>query len=305
MYNTLTKKVFFHSAYLYGLAIAIAAGIFFSYLMGEVKEWHQLNLLDVFSEGAMTVLASFWLLLVLRSRPGGRVTQLLAIGLSCIIFSWSMDLTDEFIRLPDSVVWHTWLESLPIPFALTALSIGIYHWHKEELAISAQMVKRERDFREYRLFDKLIPIGGAVYLRKQLGILIKESQKNQKPLALIAVDLDNFNYINRKYGIAEGDNILRALCQLLLLNLREQDVLCRLAGDRFVVLLPDTHQGVAESLAEELKAAVNSFAYKDRHSTERVFLSASTAVTLAGTEDSDSVFKRLNIGVLVAKQELV
>ncbi len=304
MYKGLTKKLFFHSGYLYGLTISIMAGVLFSYLTGDVKWWHQINWLDVFSEGSMTILASFWLILVLRSRPGGRVTQLIAIGLSCIIFSWSMDLTDEFIKIPDHVVWHTWLESLPIPIALTVLSIGIYHWHKEELAISAQMVKRERDFREYRLFDKLIPVGGAAYLRKQLAILIKESQKQHSPLSLLAVDIDNFNYINRKYGIAEGDNILRALCQLLLLNLREQDVLCRLAGDRFVVLLPDTKQANAESLAEELQAAVESFAYKDRHSAERIYLSASTAVTMAGPEDSDSVIKRLNTRVLIAKQEL-
>lgn len=270
---------------------------------GDLKPTVEISWLDVFSEGGMVILALFWLGLLLRSRPAGRVTQLLALGLCAIVFSWSMDVVDEFIRMPSTLIWHNWLESLPIPIALVLLSIGIYHWHQEEIAISAQMVKRERYFREHRLFDKLIPVGGAAYLRKLLKLSLAESKKLQQPLALIAIDLDNFNMINRLYGPEESDHILQLICQLLVLNLRDEDLICRLAGDRFVVLLHNTSEYEAQQMSMDLQNAVASFAYRTRQHHQRVYLSATAVTTMARTDDSDSLIKRLNLEISKTKQQ--
>jgi diguanylate cyclase (GGDEF)-like protein len=270
---------------------------------GDLKPTVEISWLDVFSEGGMVILALFWLGLLLRSRPAGRVTQLLALGLCAIVFSWSMDVVDEFIRMPSTLIWHNWLESLPIPIALVLLSIGIYHWHQEEIAISAQMVKRERYFREHRLFDKLIPVGGAAYLKKLLKLSLAESKKLQQPLALIAIDLDNFNMINRLYGPEESDHILQLICQLLVLNLRDEDLICRLAGDRFVVLLHNTSEHEAQQMSMDLQNAVASFAYRTRQHHQRVYLSATAVTTMARTDDSDSLIKRLNLEISKTRQQ--
>lgn len=290
----MNKRVFLHWTYLYGLLIATLGGYGVFHLWGEVKPIANISWLDVLSEGGMTILALFWLFMVLRSRPAGRVTQLIALGLCCIIFSWSMDVVDEFIRLPSTLIWHSWLESLPIPMALVFLSTGIYHWHEEEIAISAQMAKRERHFREHRLFDKLIPVGGAGYLRKQLSLAMKEAGKSQQPVSVVAVDLNDFNLVNRRYGVKEGDDILQAVCQLLLINIRHEDLICRLAGDRFVILMNNTTETAAKQIAEELKQAVSHLAYRTREQNERVYLSATVAVTSAEKEDSEHLIQRLN-----------
>lgn len=297
------KRAFLNTSYFYGLVVSLILGISIYRRWGDVKAVSEINWLDVMSEGGMVVLAFFWLVLLLRSRPAGRVTQLLALGLCGIAFSWSMDLLDEFIRIPSTIVWHSWLESLPIPASLVFLSIGIYHWHQEEIAISAQMVKRERYFREHRLFDKLIPVGGAAYLRKQLKISLNDCRKQQQPLALIAVDLDDFNYINRQYGTEEGDHILQSVCQLLLLNLRDDDLICRLAGDRFVVLLSNTTEYEAIEIGDDLRRAVASFSYRAKQTQKRVNLTASVAITMAKTDDSDSLIKRLNLDLTKVKQQ--
>ena len=205
--------------------------------------------------------------------------------------------------MPSTLIWHNWLESLPIPIALVLLSIGIYHWHQEEIAISAQMVKRERYFREHRLFDKLIPVGGAAYLKKLLKLSLAESKKLQQPLALIAIDLDNFNMINRLYGPEESDHILQLICQLLVLNLRDEDLICRLAGDRFVVLLHNTSEHEAQQMSMDLQNAVASFAYRTRQHHQRVYLSATAVTTMARTDDSDSLIKRLNLEISKTKQQ--
>lgn len=191
-----------------------------------------------------------------------------------------------------------------MPVGLILLTIGIYHWHREQLAISAQMEKREKLFREHRLFDKLTPLGGADYLKRQLTVSLEESRRQQQPLSLLALDVDNFTAINQTFGHAEGDAVLQALSHLLLLNLRRQDLLCRLAGDRFVVLLPNTGESQARLLALELQQAVQGLAHKTRQHGERVHLSASTAVVMAVNEAPDALLKRLNLALARAKQPL-
>lgn len=288
------QHVFSHWLYLYGLLLSSIGGFSAFQIWGEVKPTADISWLDVLSEGGMTILAIVWLYMVLRSRPAGRVTQFIALGLCCIIFSWSMDVVDEFIRLPSTLIWHSWLESLPIPVALIFLSVGIYHWHEEEIAITAQMAKRERHFREHRLFDKLIPVGGAGYLRKQLSLALKEASASMTPVSVVAVDLNDFNLVNRRYGVKEGDDILQVVSQLLLINIRHDDLICRLAGDCFVILLNNTSEHAAKQIADDLKQAVSHLAYRTREENERVHLTATVAVTSAQKEDTDSLIQRLN-----------
>ena len=191
-----------------------------------------------------------------------------------------------------------------MPVGMILLTIGIYHWHREQLAISAQMEKRERLFREHRLFDKLTPLGSADYLKRQLVDSLDESIRQQQPLSLLVLDLDNFASINQNFGHAEGDAVLQALSHLLLLNLRRQDLLCRLAGDRFVVLLPNTGERQAQLLAQELQHAVHRLAHKTRQHGERLQLAASTAVVMALDETPEALLKRLNLALSRARQPL-
>ena len=120
----------------------------------------------------------------------------------------------------------------------------------------------------------------------------------------MALDLDNFATINQAYGHAEGDAVLQAVSHVLLLNLRRQDLLCRLAGDRFVVLLPNTGERQAQGLALELQHAVQSLAHKTRQQGERLQLTATTAVVMALQESPHELLKRLNMGLARAKQPL-
>ena len=229
-----------HRLKLAALLLAANAALLLHLGAGDLKPMSDWVWLDILGEGGSALLCLVWLGLVLKSRPAGRVTNFLALGLGLVFLSWWVDALDEFILLPDSISWDHWLESAPMPLGLVLLTLGIYHWHREQLAISAQMEKRERLFREHLLFDKLTPLNTADYLRRQLQQSLAEARAEQQPLSLVILDLDDFSQINRLHGHAEGDRVLQALTQLLLLNLRHRDLLCRLAGDRFVVLLPNT-----------------------------------------------------------------
>lgn len=292
------KRTHPSNALLTSLAILALTGTSLYLFAGEIKSWQSIKWLDVIAESGTTILALFWLVLLLRSRPAGRVTLLLSIGLSCFVFSWWMDLLDEFIKMPKDLFWDNWLESLPIPIGLVFLTVGIFNWHKEELAIRAQMNKRERVFREHRLFDALIPLGGAEYFREQVKLALSEARMQQQALAFIAIDIDRFTQINQEHGYAEGDQVLQSVTQLLLLNLRSQDLLCRLAGDRFVAILPNTQASEANVMANELQLSIQHLAYRTTGG-QRIQIKASTCVATAeqtlGAEDNPNVLiKMLN-----------
>ncbi len=291
-----------HRLKLAALLLAANAALLLHLGAGDLKPMGDWVWLDILGEGGSALLCLVWLGLVLKSRPAGRVTNFLAIGLGLVFLSWWVDALDEFILLPDSISWDHWLESAPMPLGLILLTLGIYHWHREQLAISAQMEKRERLFREHLLFDKLTPLNTADYLRRQLQQSLVEARTEQQPLSLVILDLDDFSQINRLHGHAEGDRVLQALTQLLLLNLRHRDLLCRLAGDRFVVLLPNTGAREAQLLAEELRLAVAHLAYKARAHGERLQLQASTAAVMALQDDADGLLQRLNLALAKAKQ---
>ncbi len=291
-----------HTAKLLAL-LALANALLLLYLgAGDLKSVQQWSWADISGEGGSALLTLLWLCLILNSRPAGRITTLLTLGLGLMFLAWWVDTMDEFIQLPPTIQWDHWLESVPMSCGLLLLTYGLYHWHHEQLAISVQLQKRERLFRDHRYFDRVTPLSGAQYLRRQIDLTLQANE--QQPASLIALDLDDFDTVNQRYGHSEGDRVLQALSQLLLLNLRPQDLLCRLAGDRFVILLPHTGEAAANGIAAELQQAIASFAYRNSQQGERIRLQASVAVVMAGSETPEQLLERLQLALCRARQPL-
>ncbi|HWV04703.1 MULTISPECIES: GGDEF domain-containing protein [unclassified Ralstonia] len=80
-------------------------------------------------------------------------------------------------------------------------------------------------------------------------------QQHARPLALLILDLDHFKRINDSLGHAAGDAVLRAFVQMAQAQLRPTDVLGRIGGEEFALLLPDTDSGNAMHLADRLRKA--------------------------------------------------
>ncbi len=290
-----------HSLTLVGLFMAANAGLLIYLAAGDVKYWTETNWMDVVGEGGTCAILVGWLIMLLRGRPAGRVTRLLALGLCCMAFSMWMDVLDEFIRLPPEAIWDNWLETAPMPIGMLLLTLGMYHLNLEQQAINSQMSKRERLFREHRLFDNLTPLAGAQYLRQHLRRELADATEQRQPLSLVAIDLDDFSQINNRYGQDEGDQVLQVMAQLLLFNLREQDILCRLAGDRFVAVLLNTGESQARCMADDMCQSIASVAHRTQRHGERLHLRATAVAAMAIDEDEEQLLKRLNILLANAK----
>jgi diguanylate cyclase (GGDEF)-like protein len=294
-----------HKWKLFFVAMSANLALIASLAVADLKLLAEINWLDVLSEGGAAALALVWLGLILHSRPAGRVTQYLSLGLSGIFLAGFQDLLDEFIRFPDTILWDHWIESGCMPLGLILLTLGIYHWHKEQLGINEQLRKRERLFREHRSLDFTTSLSGADYLRKQLLQALPEHRSAAQSLALLFIDVDNFSEVNRRYGHQQGDHLLQSLSELILLNIRRSDLLCRYAGDRFALILPNAGRVIADNMAREISVLVQHFSCKTLNQDESLSISVSVgiAVTDINAESAETLIDRANLALLHAKEK--
>lgn len=87
-------------------------------------------------------------------------------------------------------------------------------------------------------------------------VLQHNSGRYQRPLSAIMLDIDHFKAINDKHGHAAGDEAIRAVGETLSNVVREADVIGRLGGEEFAVLLPETLGNDAYDLAERIRSSI-------------------------------------------------
>jgi diguanylate cyclase (GGDEF)-like protein len=83
------------------------------------------------------------------------------------------------------------------------------------------------------------------------------AQRYGSPASLVFFDLDGFKVVNDRFGHAAGDEALKAVAQRLQANVRETDIVGRIGGDEFAVLLVQADQATALSKADSLAAAIS------------------------------------------------
>ena len=106
--------------------------------------------------------------------------------------------------------------------------------------------------------DPITELPNYRQFQKRLYAELARSDRYQRPLSLLVIDLDGFNGINDAFGHLAGDEMLRQISTRLLTVLRESDVLARYAGDEFVVILPETDKSVARLIAGRLNAVITN-----------------------------------------------
>jgi diguanylate cyclase (GGDEF)-like protein len=99
------------------------------------------------------------------------------------------------------------------------------------------------------------------------------SIRNQFPLSLVYLDLDEFKSINDNYGHGIGDSVLETFASLLLSQFRESDLVARLGADEFILLLNNTSKDEAEKVVEDFKLSVGNHLFDKGITTDITFSS--------------------------------
>lgn len=107
------------------------------------------------------------------------------------------------------------------------------------------------------LVDPLTGLHNRRYAVPQLAAIAARATETACDFAVMVVDLDRFKTVNDQHGHAAGDAVLVEVARRLRANLREEDLLARIGGEEFLVVLPDTNTTAARLVAERLCEAVD------------------------------------------------
>lgn len=131
---------------------------------------------------------------------------------------------------------------------------------RELSRVNQQLQMQLAENRKLAESDSLTGIANRYRLETALPLECERAQRFRQPLALIAMDIDDFKCINDHYGHALGDAALVQVVETLKRCVRERDLLARCGGDEFIMLLPDTPLTTARVIAETIRFELENLA---------------------------------------------
>ncbi|MBD2665654.1 diguanylate cyclase [Richelia sinica FACHB-800] len=189
----------------------------------------------------------------------------------------------------DAYIWHlpTQLNTDDLP------SLTAYHQLiLAQLAVGTRKTQKYRDLLQKNdllsaiaLADSLTELNNRRALQWDLPRQISKSRTLGMPLSLIILDVDYFKKVNDTYGHLVGDRLLQLLCKRLRYNLRAQDTPFRYGGEEFVIILANTSNEEAQSVAGRLNQVVSDHPFTISH---KVSVSITISLGVASLEPEDS-----------------
>lgn len=108
--------------------------------------------------------------------------------------------------------------------------------------------------------DSLTGLANRRVFEERLEPLLESARRHDRPITLASMDLDHFKQVNDTYGHAKGDQVLRMVAQAMSGMVRTSDLLVRIGGDEFQLLMPETGLESATILVDRLCKAVKGLA---------------------------------------------
>ncbi len=170
-------------------------------------------------------------------------------------------------------------------FVLMAGLLGVTAWRWLSMRRASRRVAEKLS---NELFvDYLTRVYNSRYLDERLDHEMEAARGAGAPLSLLYIDLDNFKQINDTLGHRAGDVVLEQFGRLLRQSVRDGDIVGRMGGDEFLVILPRTAAPNARRLAVRIQsiAASHAFLYEGRVLRIRLSVGVSTYPDDAATKD--------------------
>ena len=152
--------------------------------------------------------------------------------------------------------------------------------------------------------DTLTGLYNRLYLTSHLGSLLERVVEEDKPLAIAMIDVDHFKDVNDRHGHAVGDEVLREIAHRLDQFSRATDLVARLGGEEFVIVMPETTVEAAQLVTARLRREVASapFGTTPVEGGLAVTVSIGVAGMLGDDDTPESLLKRADDALYAAKR---
>ena len=178
----------------------------------------------------------------------------------------------------------------------------VEHDHEEIRRFAAELAVTNRRLQEVVLTDALTGFPNRRYAMERIAQEWSAGNRNKRPLSCMVVDVDFFKAVNDTYGHDVGDSVLKQTAVAIKSGLRTQDVVCRIGGDEFLVICPDTSLDAAMMCAERMREAVHGVAINCGQIEIKASISVGVACRDPATADFEAFMKVADQGLYVAKQ---
>lgn len=174
------------------------------------------------------------------------------------------------------------------------------------LMFSRQLSKRltmERRLQRLAWFDSLTGVPNRAKLHKEALRILTDANRNGSTLAVLFIDLDRFKRVNDTQGHAAGDEVLSEIARRLQRLLQIGDVIGRLGGDEFLVILTECDVLKAKQVAGRILHAVYQPIVIDSQQDTRITISASIGIALSphDGEQTDILLRNADLAMYQAK----
>lgn len=149
--------------------------------------------------------------------------------------------------------------------------------------------------------DALTNISNRRYFLTQADADLRRARRYSRTMTLLMCDIDHFKHVNDQYGHAAGDTVLQQVVKASLESLRDSDMMGRLGGEEFAILLPETDLAAALEVAERLRAHVAEQPIDIGKDIIHCTLSIGVAQLHASDSDIDSLLQRADDAMYIAK----
>ncbi|WP_232771179.1 sensor domain-containing diguanylate cyclase [Colwellia sp. 75C3] len=165
-----------------------------------------------------------------------------------------------------------------------------------------ELFKLKEEFKKLANTDPLTNLYNRRFFTEQSGKEYQRAKRYSLSMTLISIDIDHFKSINDQYGHPAGDQVLIEVAKQLQENLRQTDILARIGGEEFSILLPETSPQSAMAFAERIREEQSKLTIIGDWQGE-ITLSVSIGVSsfLATDEAFDDLFSRADKALYQAK----
>lgn len=168
---------------------------------------------------------------------------------------------------------------------------------------TAELEKLANEFRHRAFHDPLTGLPNRALIPERFPSAIAHARRVELPLAVFLIDLDNFKNINDTLGHDVGDKMLQVVAERFVGVLRKEDMVCRLGGDEFLILVEELKGSCGiEKIAEKLFVSVSEKIVVDNRYLD-ITMSIGAAVFPEHGDDLTSLKRAADIAMYVAKDE--
>lgn len=139
-------------------------------------------------------------------------------------------------------------------------------------------------------------------IKEQLELEAERAKRSQAPVSVAMIDIDHFKNVNDSYGHACGDNVIRALSNMLRQRLRKVDRLGRYGGEEFVAVLPGCNSDDAYQLLESIREAFNALQFSSGGQQFHCSFSAGISACEGDAWADEELLERADRALYRAKQ---